>query len=343
MWTTGIFIILNLAVALAGAQQHTGNGVCVNGTTVGTIQDFQVFCSSTARGKRTTSVDVATVEECADACARANPRCTAATFDGKSCAFHNETDAPFTAHDNNSKFTAIVGMPKDSSSNCRQVIQATTKQTINSVQFNLTCGSTLNSESLSNSYASSLQDCMGQCAKTSLCKAVSFNADQTLGFQNCFLKSKESKAALSVATMLDTAIVVKPKDADKKKVDNDGKDGNDGNDGNELVANKDNDKSETNIMIIIAVSVSGFVLLLSIGMLCWWVHRRRTRKKRLDSLPVGVMPISSRDRMDEKYGVRATVDWDEFDRKSMLGGQAETIGKPTPVYEIRRKGDSYHA
>ncbi|KAK7992324.1 hypothetical protein PG996_012662 [Apiospora saccharicola] len=337
MWTAGIFIILNLAVALAGAEQHTGNGVCVNGTTIGTIQDFQVFCSSTARGRRTTSMDMPTLEECADACARANPRCTAATFDGKSCAFHNKTDGPLTAQNKNSKFTAVVGLPKDSSSNCRQIIQATTKQTINSVQFDIMCGSTLNSESLSNSYAASLQDCMGQCAKTSLCKAVSFNADQTLGFQNCFLKSKESKAALSVATMLDTAIVVKPKDVDHKTV------ANDGNDGNELVANKDNDNSGTNIMIIVVVSVSGFVLLLSLGMLCWWVHRRRTRQKRLDSLPVGVMPISYRDRMDEKYGMRTTVDWDEFDRKSMLGGQAETIGKPTPVYEIRRKGDSYHA
>lgn len=180
MWTTGLFSILNLAVALAGAQQ---SDACVNGTTVGSIQQFEVFCSSTARGRRTTSVDVPTVDDCADACARANPRCTAATFDGKSCAFHNETGSSLTASDPNSKFTAIVGQPRESTSNCRQIIQATTKQTINSVQFNIMCGTNLHSESLMNSFASSLQDCMGQCAQTSMCKAVSFNADQTLGFQ----------------------------------------------------------------------------------------------------------------------------------------------------------------
>lgn len=182
MWTTGIFIILNLVVALAGAQHNSGDA-CVNGKTVGSIQQFHTFCSSTARGRRTTSVDVPTVDDCADACARANPRCTAATFDGKSCAFHNETEAPLMAVDPNPKFTAVVGVPKSSSSNCRSIIQATTKQTVNSVEFSLSCGSNLGSESLSNSFASSLQDCMGQCAQTSICKAVSFNADQTLGFQ----------------------------------------------------------------------------------------------------------------------------------------------------------------
>lgn len=154
--------------------------------------------------------------------------------------------------------------------------------------------------------------------------------------QNCFLKSKSSKKELSVATMLDTAMVVKPKDpkVDNKKVENE----------NEDEGNKKTDNTQTNIMIIIAVSVSGFIMLVSIGFLCWWVHRRRTYQKRLQSLPVGVMPIShrDRDRMDEKYEVRASVDWNECDRKSLLSGKAETVGKPTPVYEIRRKGDSYH-
>ncbi|KAK7931993.1 hypothetical protein PG985_002705 [Apiospora marii] len=297
MWTTGIFLILNLAVALAGAQT---NNDCVNGTAIGSIQKFEIFCSSTARGRRTTSVDVPTVEDCADACARANPRCTAATFDGKSCALHNETGSSLTAPDPNPKFQAVVGIPKESTSNCRQIIQATTKQTINSVQFNLMCGSSLGSESLLNSFASSFQDCMGQCAQTSMCKAVSFNADQTLGFQNCFLKSKSSKSALSVATMLDTAMVVKPKDpqVDNKKVENE----------NEDEDSKETENTDTNIMIIIAVSVSGFVMLLSLGLLCWWVHRRRTHQKRLESLPVGVVPISNRDRMDEKYGMRTSVD-----------------------------------
>lgn len=181
MRATGIlFVILSLAVAMANAKQ---NDVCVNGTVIGSLQKFKVHCSSTARGRRTTSVDVPTLDDCADACARANPRCTTATYDGKSCAFHNETAEPLTAADSNFKFTAIVGLPDSSSSNCRSVVQATTMQTINDVQFSLSCGTNMASESLSNHYAASLQDCMGQCAMSSMCKAVSFNADQTLGYQ----------------------------------------------------------------------------------------------------------------------------------------------------------------
>lgn len=136
--------------------------------------------------------------------------------------------------------------------------------------------------------------------------------------------------------MLDTAMVVKPNDpkVDNKKVESESDDGDEDD-------SKESHNTETNIMVIIAVSVSGFIMLFSFGLLCWWVHRRRTHQKRLESLPVGVVPISHRDRMDEKYGVRTSVDWDEFDRKSMLSGKAETVGKPTPVYEIRRKGDSY--
>ncbi|KAK8062558.1 hypothetical protein PG997_014655 [Apiospora hydei] len=339
MRPTGILFILNLAVAMAaggGAQQ---NDACVNGTTIGIIQKFQVHCSSTARGRRTTSVNAPTLADCADACARANPRCTAATFDGKSCAFHNETDsAPskLVATDPNPKFTAVVGLPTSSSSNCRAVTQATTMQTINEVQFALSCGTNMGSDSLSNHFASSLQDCMEQCAQTSMCKAVSFNADQTLGFQNCFLKSA-AKSELLVAPMLDTAMVVRPPDEDE--------------DG--LVENDNNSNAQTNTMIIIAVSVSGFAFLFSLGLLCWWVHRRRTKQKRFRSLPDGVVPVSyldkmerermERDRMDEKYGVRTSVVWSEMSRNSLLSGKTEvpTVGKPTPVYEIRKKGEYY--
>ncbi|KAK8029803.1 hypothetical protein PG993_011094 [Apiospora rasikravindrae] len=358
MRPTIILFVLNLAVAMAAGGGSRENDACVNGTTVGSIQKFQVYCSSTARGRRTTSVDVPTLDDCADACARANPRCTAATFDGKSCAFHNETESVpsrLAAPDPSPKFTAVVGLPTSSSSNCRAITQATTMQTINEVQFALSCGTNTGSDSLSNHFASSLQDCMGQCAQTSMCKAVSFNADQTLGFQvirrshkplycvpplliymsqNCFLKSA-AKSELSVAPLLDTAMVVRPQDEE--------------DDG--LVSDK---TAQTNTMIIIAVSVSGFAFLFSLGLLCWWVHRRRTKQKRFRSLPVGVVPVSyrdrirmdkdrmDRDRMDEKYGVRTSVAWSAMSRDSLLSGKTEVpVGKPTPVYEIRRKGEYY--
>ncbi|KAK6832904.1 hypothetical protein PG990_002284 [Apiospora arundinis] len=326
MWSTGILFIFSLAISMAGAKQ---NDLCVNGTIIGSIQRFEVHCSSTAKGKRTASVDVATLDDCADACARANPRCTAATFDGKSCAFHNETSSPLIAPDSNFKFTAVVGLPNTATSNCRAVTQATTMQTINDVQFTLSCGSNLNSESLSNHFAASLQDCMGKCAETSMCKAVSFNADQTLGFQNCFLKSKSSKSALSVASELDTAMVVRPKASEKER-------------------DKDTDaepadNTNTNVMIIVAVSVSGFLFLASLGLLCWWTHRRHQHQRRLRSLPEGVRPVSKwdRDRMDEKYGVRTSVSSENF-RNTLMSGRVENLDKPTPVYEIRRKGDSFN-
>ncbi|KAK8078852.1 hypothetical protein PG994_002659 [Apiospora phragmitis] len=328
MWPTSILFVLNLGLVMAGALQQ--NGHCVNGTTIGSIQRFEVFCSSTAKGRRTASVDVPTLDDCADACASATPRCTAATFDGTSCAFHNETASlPLMAPDPNPKFTAVVGVPTGSSSNCRSIMQATTAQTINSVQFSLSCGTNLVGDSLSNHFASSLQDCMGQCAQTSVCDAVSFNADQTLGFQNCFLKSNASKPGFAVAPMLDSAMVVRHSD--------------------EPVADNN---TETNIMIITAMSVSGFAFLLSLGLLSWWVHRKRKQRERFRSLPAGVMPVSykdrmekermDRDRMDEKYGVRTSVGWSEMSREDFPSGEAEGVGRPTPVYEIRRKGESYH-
>jgi hypothetical protein len=51
------------------------------------------------------------------------------------------------------------------------------------------CGFIIAGNDISQNFAPTFQDCLGQCAATSGCAAVSFDPSQELGFKNCYLKT----------------------------------------------------------------------------------------------------------------------------------------------------------
>ncbi|KAK3935792.1 hypothetical protein QBC46DRAFT_396622 [Diplogelasinospora grovesii] len=156
-----------------------------NGTEIGTSQQFTLVCNSNINGKPIDApVDASDFTACVDLCSAHHPRCDAVTFDGKNCQLmDNLRDDPTRPA---RRFDAAVGIFQTATSNCPTLGGAQAAQGIN---FSLTCGSIINGYDMTQNFAPTLQDCMGQCANTTNCAALSFDPSQAQGFKNCYLKT----------------------------------------------------------------------------------------------------------------------------------------------------------
>ncbi|OIW31887.1 hypothetical protein CONLIGDRAFT_244618 [Coniochaeta ligniaria NRRL 30616] len=175
-----------------------------NGTTIGTDQQFILLCGSDVVGDVIDRPDAADFQACVDICSSFHPKCEAVSFNKRKCELRANLKADRT---HPSKFTdAAVGQFPGASSNCAtlggsQVVQP------NGMNFGTFCNFIINGKDMSQNFAPTFQDCMGQCAGTTGCTAVSFDASMSQGFKNCYLKTGASASDNIADQGIDTAVV----------------------------------------------------------------------------------------------------------------------------------------
>jgi len=160
-----------------------------NGTIIGTVQQFVLLCGADVLGDTINTTATTSLGACTDACATNHPRCEAVSFDGRQCALKANV---FTRQALSSRRvdTAMAQFPQ-ATSNCDTLGATSVSGTGN---FNVFCGAAITGNDLLQTFSQTFQACMGVCATTAGCSAVSFDASMALGFQNCYLKSATRSA-----------------------------------------------------------------------------------------------------------------------------------------------------
>lgn len=162
-----------------------------NGTTIGTVQQFTVLCNTEIDGSVLDSrQDASDFAACVDICSSFHPKCDGASFDGSRCDLMANL-RPENQRRSRRSESAIATFP-GASSNCATL--SGTQQVL-SASFTTMCGFIIDGSDISQNYAPTFQDCLGQCASTSGCAALSFDPSQQLGFKNCYLKTMPTNPA----------------------------------------------------------------------------------------------------------------------------------------------------
>ena len=139
---------------------------------------------------------------CVDLCSSHHPKCEGVSFDGSTCQLRATVD-PSATHPSKT-VDAAVAQFGTATSNCTALGGSQTAQGAN---FGTFCGFIINGSDLTQNFAPTFQDCMGQCVATSGCGAVSFDASQSQGFKNCYLKSQTSASGNIADQGIDTAVI----------------------------------------------------------------------------------------------------------------------------------------
>ncbi|KAK3307329.1 uncharacterized protein B0T15DRAFT_174004 [Chaetomium strumarium] len=194
-------------VERAKVHRRQNKAVCPggNGTTIGTFQDFTVLCNTNLGGDVLDRLDAFDFKACVDLCSSFHPKCEAATFHDASsrCALKANL-RPEEQRPSRSSDSAIAEFP-GATSNCLTLGGA--QQTLGT-SFTTMCGFIIAGSDLTQNFAPTFQDCLGQCASTSGCAALSFDPSQDLGFKNCYLKTAvANSSAIAADQRTDSAIV----------------------------------------------------------------------------------------------------------------------------------------
>ena len=140
---------------------------------------------------------------CVDLCSSFHPRCDGASFDGRTCSLRARL-SPASSRGNR-RLDSAVGVFPGATSNCGSLSGI---QSAGGNSFQIMCGTVIAGSDLVQNFAPTFQDCMGQCAATSGCAAVSFEASQDQGFKNCYLKSAVADGSTVVPDgRVDTAMI----------------------------------------------------------------------------------------------------------------------------------------
>ncbi|KAK4034737.1 hypothetical protein C8A01DRAFT_18505 [Parachaetomium inaequale] len=174
-----------------------------NGTTIGTAQEFTVLCNTNLNGDVLNRLDASDFTACVDLCSSFHPKCEGASFDGSRCTLRTRL-LPDNQRFSRRSESAIAEFP-GASSNCATLGGA---QQALGASFTTMCGFIIDGNDISQNFAPTFQDCLGQCATTSGCAAVSFDPSQDLGFKNCYLKTTVSNPrAVAADRRTDSAIL----------------------------------------------------------------------------------------------------------------------------------------
>jgi len=195
---------MRLPLSKRRGRKDDNDGPCPrkNGTTVGTIQEFTLLCGLNLAGTVINSTDVKSLDECADHCALTHPKCEGFSLNDGNCEMKGDIDTDKT-HEARG-FNAAMGLFPSASSNCGKLGSSTTA---GNTEFNVFCDSNIDGNDISQSFAASFQDCLGQCTSRKGCGSVSFDPSMSQGFQNCYLKGPAAKSKTVAKTGIDTAIV----------------------------------------------------------------------------------------------------------------------------------------
>ena len=175
-----------------------------NGTTIGSVQQFTVLCNTSIDGDVLDTEDASDFTACADLCSSFHPKCDGATFDGSKCVLmaNIRSDGRRFSRRTESALATFPG----ASSDCVTLAGA---QQARGTSFTTMCGFVIDGSDLTQNFAPTFQDCLGQCAATTGCAAVSFDPSQDLGFKNCYLKNAVSNSStVGADRRTDSAMVV---------------------------------------------------------------------------------------------------------------------------------------
>ncbi|KAB5532773.1 hypothetical protein GE09DRAFT_376802 [Coniochaeta sp. 2T2.1] len=175
-----------------------------NGTTIGTDQKFILLCGSDVVGDVLDRPDADDFEACVDLCASHHPKCEAVSFNRRKCELRANL-IPEKTHPSR-RTDAAVGQFPGASSNCAGLGGSQAVQP-NNMNFATFCNFIINGKDMGQNFAATFQDCMGQCAGTTGCSAVSYDASMSQGFKNCYMKTGASASDNLADQGIDTAIV----------------------------------------------------------------------------------------------------------------------------------------
>ncbi|GAB1319560.1 Apple domain-containing protein [Madurella fahalii] len=175
-----------LAVERARVHRRQNIAPCPrgNGTTIGTFQEFTVLCNTNLEGDVLDRLDAFDFTACVDLCSSFHPKCEGASFDGSRCTLRAGI-RPEEQRRSRRTESAIGSFP-GASSNC---VTLSGDQQALGTSFTPMCGFIIAGNDIVQNFAPTFQDCLGQCAATSGCAALSFDPSQDLGFKNCYLKT----------------------------------------------------------------------------------------------------------------------------------------------------------
>ncbi|KAI0468682.1 hypothetical protein F4859DRAFT_198032 [Xylaria cf. heliscus] len=192
-------------------ERQTSRAPCPNGngTTIGTEQQFVVYCDTRFRGDEIFRQKADSLSACTDMCTSfQNPRCEGAQFrENKDCVLLGnivpEGTRPSRIFDS---ALAVFPQPGPTSS-CLQQGTGTTFLSRGS-SFTLQCGKVVNGNDLEQQFQMTLESCLAACSANPACGGVTFDPQQTAGFRNCYLKTTIDDSDTFAKTGLDSAVIV---------------------------------------------------------------------------------------------------------------------------------------
>ncbi|KAL2257571.1 hypothetical protein VTK26DRAFT_9462 [Humicola hyalothermophila] len=165
-----------------------------DGTKLGSFQEFTVLCNTSLGGDVLDRLDAFDFTACVDICSSFHPKCEGVSFNGSLCTLRARLRPQEQRRSR--RIDSAIGSFPGASSNCPTL--GGTQQILDK-SFTTMCGFIIAGNDLSQNFAPTFQDCLGQCATTSGCAAVSFDPSQDLGFKNCYLKTPVSNSSAVAA------------------------------------------------------------------------------------------------------------------------------------------------
>ncbi|KAI1312333.1 hypothetical protein F5Y03DRAFT_234326 [Xylaria venustula] len=180
-----------------------------NGTMIGDQQQFVVFCNSRFQGDELLRQKADSLTACAGLCTSfQNPRCEGAQFkDNSDCVLVGNLVPQGTRSTHFFDSAAAVFPQPGPTSSCSAQGTGNTFLSQNA-RFTLQCGKIANGGDLEQQFQMTFESCIAACSANQACAGVSFDPQQTAGFQNCYLKSTIDPANVFTKTGVDSAFLM---------------------------------------------------------------------------------------------------------------------------------------
>ncbi|KAI0974493.1 hypothetical protein F4678DRAFT_378902 [Xylaria arbuscula] len=180
-----------------------------NGTMIGDQQQFVVFCNFRFQGDELLRQTADSLTACAGLCTSfQNPRCEGAQFkDNNDCVLIGNLVPQGTRSTHFFDSAAAIFPNPGPTSSCSAQGTGNTFLSQNA-RFTLQCGRIANGGDLEQQFQMTFESCIAACSANQACAGVSFDPQQTAGFQNCYLKSTIDPANVFAKTGVDSAILM---------------------------------------------------------------------------------------------------------------------------------------
>ncbi|KAK7931247.1 hypothetical protein PG985_001959 [Apiospora marii] len=182
-----------------------------NGGQIGTLRQYNVLCGSRLVGKEIGEQQTASLGDCVDLCTdHAGPRCDGVVYQTNGrCILQAAINKGATTLAAGADSAIAAGMLQKPSSSCDALGTGTT-QSANGLRFQITCKKVMNGNDFDVQFQMSFEDCMRACAKNPRCGGASFEASQSFGFKNCYLKTAFSATSNQILDQpgIDTARLI---------------------------------------------------------------------------------------------------------------------------------------